>query len=43
MTPWSWAAALTFAYGVGAILDRVLPVPKRTRPNALLLAARKGA
>jgi hypothetical protein len=39
---WSWALALAFAYGVGSVLDRCLPVPKRTRPNALLLVARTG-
>jgi SAM-dependent methyltransferase len=39
---WSWALALAFAWRVGSLLDRWLPVPKRTRPNALLLVARKG-
>lgn len=39
----SWIAALIVAYKAGALLDRWLPVPKRTRPNALLLAARKAS
>ena len=39
---WSWALALAFAYGRGSVLDRCLPVPKRTSPNALLLVARTG-
>jgi SAM-dependent methyltransferase len=39
---WRWVAALAFSYRIGALLDRWLPVPKRTRPNALLLVARKG-
>lgn len=40
---WAWIAAPAFAYKLGALLDSWLPVPKRTRPNALLLAARKGS
>lgn len=40
---WTWIAALMIAYKAGSFLDRLLPVPKRTRPNALLLAARKAA
>ncbi|MCJ2053834.1 class I SAM-dependent methyltransferase [Methylobacterium sp. J-070] len=40
---WRWVLALAVAYRIGAFLDRWLPVPKRTRPNALLLVARKGA
>ena len=38
---WTWLATPILAYKVGALLDRWLPLPKRTRPNALLLAARK--
>ena len=40
---WPWVLALAFAYWIGSLLDRWLPVPKRTRPNALLLVARKDA
>ncbi|WP_375465647.1 class I SAM-dependent methyltransferase [uncultured Methylobacterium sp.] len=40
---WRWIAALVFAYAVGSRLDRWLPLPNTTRPNALLLVARKAA
>jgi SAM-dependent methyltransferase len=39
----SWYAALAFAYGAGVVLNRLLPLPRQTRPNTLLLAARKAA
>ena len=38
-----WYAALAACYGAALLLNRLLPLPKRTRPNTLLLAARKGS
>ena len=38
-----WYAALALCYGAALVLNRLLPLPKRTRPNTLLLAARKGS
>ncbi|WP_336487843.1 class I SAM-dependent methyltransferase [Methylobacterium nigriterrae] len=39
----SWYAALAVAYAGALVLNRVLPLPRETRPNTLLLAARKAA
>ncbi|MFD0933776.1 class I SAM-dependent methyltransferase [Methylobacterium trifolii] len=39
----SWYAALAVSYGAALVLNRILPLPTETRPNTLLLAARKTA
>lgn len=40
---WSWYGAQAVSYGAALVLDRLLPLPPRTRANTLLLAARKAA